>query len=528
MNAREGSVSAGPLLEVRAAGRTWGLPLDAIGEVRRFDGSSVDSGDGQPKVHLGEGRGELPLASLDRWGTEGDDTSRGEHRLIVLHSGEHSFGLRVDEILGQRAAVEPRSPLPDLPFSERPPMAGFSGIGDGALPVLDVESLWKSVSDGGLDPQPSTPVPDGPPEGDIGGGDGDSDAGPVGALMALPDLGGSGDVPLTPVLSAAQVLGMTGAESVIDLPSLPPWCLGVGWWRGEAVAVFDLRCRLLGRTSESPKGRWLVAAVPGGGTVALALDGSCTAMPLPEAASPTEVAEPASSAVHGVFEAEGRRLALLDLRLWSLPVPWVEPEEPEEPAEADSPEVAFTEPPVGVLETPLPLPSWATPSAGAEAEVPVEPQDAAEAPFEPPSTAEVPVEPPDATEASFEPPSTAEVPFEPPSAAEEPAGSTDATQAPFEPPSTAEVPFEPPSTVETPLEPPSAAEMPFEPPSGEVEVLSVGAPEPVPGEPAGEGVATPETAEARDAGERVFELDSELPRPSWLESLDSLLDPKPD
>ncbi|MEM6796531.1 MAG: chemotaxis protein CheW, partial [Acidobacteriota bacterium] len=199
-------------------------------------------------------------------------------------------------------------PLPPLPFERRPPIAGLAGRGSGALCVLDPVRLRSADS--------AEPVA--PPVEPLASAETESAEPTLALLPELPAEDG-GDV-VVPAISGAQLLGIESASEAVALPGLPAWCLGVGWRQDEPIAVFDLRKRLLAAPPEvSPPTRWVIAALPGGGRVALALEGSCRTESLPERAAVVPAKSPLGSAIHGLFQVENQRLALLDLERWQRP-----------------------------------------------------------------------------------------------------------------------------------------------------------------------------------------------------------------
>ncbi|MEO1369048.1 MAG: chemotaxis protein CheW, partial [Acidobacteriota bacterium] len=194
-------------------------------------------------------------------------------------------------------------PLPALPFAEPPPILGLAGGDASALPVLDLKQL-------------SSPLPPAAPAPSLKKGAALPED-HAAALMLLPPLRTASDgAPITPAVSSAQVLGVEAAGEVTRLPSLPPWCRGVGWWLGHPVGVFDVAGRLAPTAEAARGGRWLIAAMPGGGRLALELDGRCVVAPLPERATVEPAPGPVGEAIYGLFRTAEHRLALLDLERW--------------------------------------------------------------------------------------------------------------------------------------------------------------------------------------------------------------------
>ncbi|MEM1178341.1 MAG: chemotaxis protein CheW [Acidobacteriota bacterium] len=289
--------SSGPLLRVQSGNHSWGVRLEAVERVTRPGDSPVDRDGAQALIH--DDVGPVPLLSPG-----GRLTLTADQRIVWLRTDEDRLAIAVDDI-GDRLPSMSLHALPSLPFQVPPPILGLAGEGAAALAVLDLKQL-------------SSPLPAaaGVPSRPEIRNTLDADYEP--SLMLLPPQGEGehGELPLIPAVSAAQVLAVESAGDVTVLPSLATWCLGVGWWRGEPIGVYDVSRRLSPDGSGGRGRRWLIAATPGGGRLALQLDGRCTARPLPERATVEPAQGALADAIYGLFRTEQHRLALLDLERW--------------------------------------------------------------------------------------------------------------------------------------------------------------------------------------------------------------------
>ncbi|MEM8996970.1 MAG: hypothetical protein AAGF23_19460 [Acidobacteriota bacterium] len=287
--------ASGPLLRIKSGPHAWAVRLDAVERVTRPGDSPIDREGAQALIH--DDVGPVPLQSL-----AGPLALSEGQRILWLRTDEDRLAIAVDAI-GDRLPSTDLHPLPAMPFAEPPPILGLAGGDASALPVLDLKQL-------------SSPLPPAASAPSLQKGAAlaeDHEA----ALMLLPPLGTAADgPPLTPAVSSAQVLGVEAAGEVTPLPSLPAWCLGAGWWLGRPVGVFSVARRLAPTSGAARGGRWLIAAMPGGGRLALEIDGRCTVEPLPERATVEPAPGPVGEAIYGLFETAEHRLALLDLERW--------------------------------------------------------------------------------------------------------------------------------------------------------------------------------------------------------------------
>ncbi|WP_018261719.1 chemotaxis protein CheW [Methylobacterium sp. WSM2598] len=229
----EARAAAVGLLRLRAGGRPYALPLDAVEEVLRLPAEWFPAAGPAPGA-LGRMRRRgawLPLLGLAALLEEEAGPPRPGSPVIVLRIGGAPLGL-VAEALGPvlRLPDEAIDPLPRVLRRAGGALAAVARLDDGDLvPLLAPERLPRPEAA----PDRAAPVPGAARE-------------PVLAF----DLAGTRYG--LPAGALAEVLRWSGM--ITRLPHAPASCLGLIGRRGEALPVIDLR-RLLGH----PPG----AAVPG-------------------------------------------------------------------------------------------------------------------------------------------------------------------------------------------------------------------------------------------------------------------------
>ena len=130
-------------LLVSVGSERYALPTTHVERAIKLDPARIERVGDQELIHLGEelpsSQGEvLPLRRLDELLHVPDCASQPRHALIVRRNG-HTFGLRVDEVLGHEEIVV--KPLPPA-LRSAPGLAGVTILGEGqVMLILDVMGL---------------------------------------------------------------------------------------------------------------------------------------------------------------------------------------------------------------------------------------------------------------------------------------------------------------------------------------------------------------------------------------------------
>ncbi|MEZ5402315.1 MAG: chemotaxis protein CheW [Bryobacteraceae bacterium] len=241
-------------LRCSAAGGHYLLPAHRIAGIHRGESVRPSWDAGGPAGWMETPQGRVPVHRLSRLLGQPDDETLFP-AVMTLEGSQGTWAISASRVSRVTASVE-AIPLPPIAAGVWR-LASEAMVMDGAVELcLDTGRLEDVAFGHAAKPAGAEPAPAVPPATPVAAGK----ASGTGRILTftLPGDPFRGAL-LTLAVSFTQVLELTGALPMAEIPGAPEHLLGVTIWRGRTVPVVDLAYCLGGERANAPGARLLVA-----------------------------------------------------------------------------------------------------------------------------------------------------------------------------------------------------------------------------------------------------------------------------